>query len=64
VSYPESHNDELGGVAVHLPYGGVEQHGVGKDCSRYSIAEYLTLKRVSVRTQSGKSLRDSRDDPQ
>ena len=35
--------------AVHLPHGGVKQSGVGKDCSRYSIDEYLTLKRVSVR---------------
>jgi acyl-CoA reductase-like NAD-dependent aldehyde dehydrogenase len=35
--------------AVHLPHGGVKQSGVGKDCSRYSIEEYLTLKRVSVR---------------
>ena len=34
--------------AVHLPHGGVKQSGVGKDCSRYSIEEYLTLKRVSV----------------
>jgi acyl-CoA reductase-like NAD-dependent aldehyde dehydrogenase len=33
---------------VHLPHGGVKQSGVGKDCSRYSIEEYLTLKRVSV----------------
>jgi acyl-CoA reductase-like NAD-dependent aldehyde dehydrogenase len=35
--------------AVHLPHGGVKQSGVGKDCSRYSIEEYLTLKRVSVK---------------
>lgn len=34
--------------AVQLPHGGVKQSGVGKDCSRYSIEEYLTLKRVSV----------------
>jgi acyl-CoA reductase-like NAD-dependent aldehyde dehydrogenase len=34
--------------AVQLPHGGVKQSGVGKDCSRYSLQEYLTLKRVSV----------------
>ncbi|RMF90967.1 MAG: aldehyde dehydrogenase family protein [Planctomycetota bacterium] len=35
--------------AVHLPHGGVKQSGIGKDCSRYSLEEYLTLKRVSIR---------------
>ncbi|MBD1388343.1 NAD-dependent succinate-semialdehyde dehydrogenase [Neiella sp. HB171785] len=34
--------------AVHLPHGGLKQSGVGKDCSRYSLQEYLTNKRVSV----------------
>jgi acyl-CoA reductase-like NAD-dependent aldehyde dehydrogenase len=34
--------------AVHLPHGGVKQSGVGKDCSLYSLQEYLTPKRVSV----------------
>lgn len=34
--------------SVQLPHGGLKQSGVGKDCSRYSLAEYLTLKRVSV----------------
>ncbi|WP_239923498.1 aldehyde dehydrogenase family protein [Agaribacterium haliotis] len=34
--------------AVHLPHGGLKQSGVGKDCSHYSLEEYLTLKRVSV----------------
>lgn len=33
---------------VHLPHGGLKQSGVGKDCSKYSLEEYLTLKRVSV----------------
>ncbi|WP_448248451.1 aldehyde dehydrogenase family protein [Thalassotalea agariperforans] len=33
---------------VHLPHGGLKQSGVGKDCSQYSIEEYLTLKRVSI----------------
>ena len=33
---------------VQLPHGGLKQSGVGKDCSRYSLEEYLTLKRVSV----------------
>ncbi|EWH09570.1 succinate-semialdehyde dehydrogenase GabD [Catenovulum agarivorans DS-2] len=34
--------------SVQLPHGGLKQSGVGKDCSRYSLQEYLTLKRVSV----------------
>lgn len=34
--------------SVQLPHGGLKQSGVGKDCSRYSLAEYLTLKRVTV----------------
>ncbi len=33
---------------VQLPHGGLKQSGAGKDCSRYSLQEYLTLKRVSV----------------
>ncbi|SMP41382.1 succinate-semialdehyde dehydrogenase / glutarate-semialdehyde dehydrogenase [Neorhodopirellula lusitana] len=36
---------------VHLPHGGLKQSGVGKDCSKYSLQEYLTLKRVSVSTE-------------
>lgn len=35
--------------AVHLPHGGMKQSGVGRDCSRYSLEEYMTLKRVSIR---------------
>lgn len=34
--------------SVQLPHGGLKQSGVGKDCSRYSLTEYLTLKRVTV----------------
>ncbi|CAA6679628.1 Aldehyde dehydrogenase (EC [Lentimonas sp. CC19] len=34
--------------SIQLPHGGLKQSGVGKDCSRYSLQEYLTLKRVSV----------------
>ncbi|MEM8893614.1 MAG: aldehyde dehydrogenase family protein [Bacteroidota bacterium] len=34
--------------SVQLPHGGLKQSGVGKDCSRYSIEEYLTNKRVSI----------------
>lgn len=37
--------------SVQLPHGGMKQSGVGRDCSRYSIEEYLTLKRVSVLTE-------------
>ncbi len=35
--------------SVQLPHGGLKQSGMGKDCSRYSLQEYLTLKRISVR---------------
>jgi acyl-CoA reductase-like NAD-dependent aldehyde dehydrogenase len=34
--------------SVQLPHGGLKQSGIGKDCSRYSLTEYLTLKRVSI----------------
>ncbi|MDZ8118403.1 aldehyde dehydrogenase family protein [Pontiella agarivorans] len=34
--------------SVQLPHGGLKQSGLGKDCSRYSLEEYLTIKRVSV----------------
>jgi len=34
--------------SVQLAHGGLKQSGVGKDCSRYSLEEYLILKRVSV----------------
>lgn len=33
---------------VQLPHGGLKQSGVGKDCSKYSLHEYLTNKRVSI----------------
>lgn len=39
--------------SVQLPHGGLKQSGVGKDCSRYSLEEYLTLKRVSVMIDGG-----------
>ncbi|QDT69070.1 Succinate-semialdehyde dehydrogenase [NADP(+)] [Planctomycetes bacterium MalM25] len=41
--------------SVQLPHGGLKQSGVGKDCSRYSLEEYLTLKRVSVLIDSTES---------
>lgn len=34
---------------VHLPHCGHKQSGVGMDRSAYSLEEYLTLKRVSIR---------------
>jgi len=34
--------------SVQLPHGGLKQSGVGKDCSQYSLEEYMTLKRISV----------------
>ncbi|MGD9496690.1 MAG: aldehyde dehydrogenase family protein [Armatimonadota bacterium] len=35
---------------VHLPHSRLKQSGVGLDRSAYSLEEYLTLKRVSIRT--------------
>lgn len=34
--------------SVQLPHGGLKQSGVGKDCSKYSLEEYTTNKRVSI----------------
>lgn len=34
--------------SLQLPHGGLKQSGVGKDCSKYSLQEYLTNKRVSI----------------
>ena len=34
--------------SIQLPHGGLKQSGVGKDCSAYSLEEYLTLKRVTI----------------
>lgn len=34
--------------SVRLPHGGLKQSGVGKDCSKYSLEEYLTVKRISI----------------
>ena len=34
--------------SVQLPHGGLKQSGVGKDCSRYSLEEYMTVIRVSI----------------
>jgi acyl-CoA reductase-like NAD-dependent aldehyde dehydrogenase len=34
---------------VHLPHSGLKQSGVGLDRSAYSLEEYLSLKRVSIR---------------
>ncbi|MBU2881772.1 aldehyde dehydrogenase family protein [Psychrosphaera sp. B3R10] len=34
--------------SVQLPHGGLKQSGVGKDCSKYSLEEYLSNKRVSI----------------
>lgn len=34
--------------SVQLPHGGLKQSGVGKDCSKYSLQEFYTNKRVSV----------------
>ncbi|MDO6539743.1 aldehyde dehydrogenase family protein [Alteromonas stellipolaris] len=34
--------------SVQLPHGGLKQSGVGKDCSKYSLQEFYTTKRVSM----------------
>jgi acyl-CoA reductase-like NAD-dependent aldehyde dehydrogenase len=35
--------------AVHLPHGGLKESGIGKDCSKYSLEEYYTVRRLSIR---------------
>ena len=35
---------------IRLPHGGVKESGIGKDCSVYSLEEYYTIKRISIRT--------------
>ncbi len=35
--------------AFQLPHGGCKQSGIGKDCSKYSLIEYYTVQRVSVK---------------
>ncbi|QGG56451.1 MULTISPECIES: NAD-dependent succinate-semialdehyde dehydrogenase [unclassified Paenibacillus] len=39
--------------SVELPHGGVKESGIGKDCSVYSLEEYYTVKRITIR--KGKS---------
>jgi succinate-semialdehyde dehydrogenase/glutarate-semialdehyde dehydrogenase len=34
--------------SVQLPHGGLKQSGVGKDCSKYSLQEFYTTKRISM----------------
>ena len=34
--------------SVQLPHGGLKQSGVGKDCSKYSLQEFYTNKRISI----------------
>jgi acyl-CoA reductase-like NAD-dependent aldehyde dehydrogenase len=34
--------------SVHLPHGGVKESGIGKDCSKYSLEEYYTIRRISI----------------
>ncbi len=34
--------------SVHLPHGGLKQSGVGKDCSKYSLQEFYSTKRISM----------------
>lgn len=35
--------------AVNVPHGGVKESGVGKDCSVYSLEEYYSVKRISMK---------------
>ena len=35
--------------AFNLPHGGVKESGVGKDCSHFSLEEYLEVRRISIR---------------
>jgi acyl-CoA reductase-like NAD-dependent aldehyde dehydrogenase len=34
--------------SIQLPHGGLKQSGVGKDCSKYSLQEFYSVKRVSM----------------
>ncbi len=35
--------------AYQLPHGGVKQSGIGKDCSHFSIEEYLEIRRIAIK---------------
>ncbi len=35
--------------AFQLPHGGCKQSGIGKDCSHYSLEEYSTVQRISIK---------------
>lgn len=35
--------------AIYLPHGGVKESGIGHDCSRLALEDYLRRKRVTVR---------------
>lgn len=35
--------------AYNLPHGGVKESGIGKDCSHFSLNEYLEVRRVSIK---------------
>ncbi len=35
--------------AFQLPHGGVKESGVGKDCSHFSIEEYLEVRRIAIK---------------
>lgn len=33
----------------NLPHGGLKESGIGKDCSAYSLEDYLSIKRISAK---------------
>ncbi|HBE01572.1 MAG: NAD-dependent succinate-semialdehyde dehydrogenase [Spirochaetes bacterium GWF1_41_5] len=35
--------------AVNMPHGGIKDSGIGFDCSKYSLEEYYSIKRISIR---------------
>ncbi len=35
--------------SFQLPHGGCKQSGIGKDCSHYSLEEYTTVQRISIK---------------
>ncbi|CAM3822542.1 MULTISPECIES: NAD-dependent succinate-semialdehyde dehydrogenase [Paenibacillus] len=37
--------------SVELPHGGVKESGIGKDCSVYSLEEYYSVKRITIRKE-------------
>lgn len=40
---------------IHLPHGGIGQSGIGHDCSRLALNDYLVVKRISRALSAGEA---------